>query len=493
MAKVSRLVANAAGAVIGFILLPSVASAEFGNQHSAEAIAKALTSPIPPQAIARAQDFDDRLMSSGVNRGDRVYLVTDGRSVKANTMVKKLLEAMGEDTRDWVVRVLDTEPPISNAFVAGGKYIYINTGLLNEATSDDELAFVIAHELGHSLLKHLLRREGDITSTIANIALLGAILSRKNREDFSNFAKITTASYSRGDEEEADAIAVAITQRAGYDPLRGIDFFSRTKRRQDDRKRKNEQDLAQMRQEVQQGQSTCQQLNQWYQSSQARQTRNNADRVNATCQAAESNRVRYNRLATQNELNIQQQQLDSFFSTHPEPQNRIAAIAALNDYVNRRRDLQSLSRYQQSHRVMVALNRVNSVLLKPRDLSAASRSVGGTSDRNKSVSPLAQGDQAGSLIVGKWRGVGDLTSVVSEIRRDGTLTMTFQGSEFAGGSASGFWKIQAGRFAGEITSSSIDGVSPGFAWSDAILELSSTNLVLRAESGVLEEYRRIGN
>jgi len=280
-------------------------------------------------------------------------------------MVRHLLEPMGEDPSHWVVRVLDTDLPVANAFVTGGKYIYVYTGLINEAKSDDELAFVLSHEMGHSLLKHQARAQEDATSTIAGLAVLTAMLSKKHKDDYLDFAKIVTVSYGRVDEEEADAIAVTITRRAGFDPLRGADFFSRVKREQDRAQQDTQQLLAKMRQEVEHTQATCQQWTQQYTSSPQYQTQENANEVNAVCSDAEARRLHYNQTVQQYNVAMQQQQLDSFFATHPQEQNRIGAIAALTDYVHERRDLESLSKFQQSYRVMLALQQVDSILLKP--------------------------------------------------------------------------------------------------------------------------------
>lgn len=348
----------------GLLLLPVDASAQFKDQHTVEAIVAALKSPVPAQAIEDARDVDDQLMSAGHVEGGSVYLVTDERSTRVNALVRKLMQAMGEDTSRWVVRVLDTDPPMANAFVTGGKYIYVYTGLIKEAASDDELAFVLGHELGHSLLKHQYRQKEDVTTTIASLAVLAAMLSKKHGEDYIDFANIAMASYNRVDEEEADALAVGITRRAGYDPLRGADFFSRSKRQQDKAQQDTQQTLAQIRQQVQQAQATCQQWHQWFNASAARQTQENADKVNAICGDAEARRLHYNKLLEQYNVAMMEQQRDAFFRTHPQDQNRIAAIAALTDYFHNRRDLRSLSKYQQSHRVMLALQQVDSVLLK---------------------------------------------------------------------------------------------------------------------------------
>jgi predicted Zn-dependent protease len=349
---------------IWVLIIPNSTQAQFKDQHSVEAIVATLKSPTPHEAVKAARDFDDKLMADGQLEGGKVYLVTDERSDRANELVRKLLEAMGEDSQNWVVRVLDTDPPIINAFVTGGKYIYVFTGLMKEAASDDELAFVLSHELGHSLLKHGLRAKEDITSTIAGIAELIALFS-KNAEDYTGFSKFIKSSYNRVDEEEADAIAVAIVRRVGLNPLRGADFFSRGKRRDEKTWQETQQRLEQMQQEVQQAQANCQHWHKWYNSSWLNQTKENANKVNAICSDAESKRIEYNQFVQQYNSTLKQQQVDSFFSTHPQDQNRIAAITVLTDYVFGRRELQSLSRFQQSYRVMLALKQIDSVLLKP--------------------------------------------------------------------------------------------------------------------------------
>lgn len=353
------------------MLLPFSALAQFTDQHSVEALVAAMKSPLSAQALKEARDFDDKLMSEGKIEGGVVYLVTDQRSTFVNNLVVKLLTAMGQDTQQWVVRVLDTNPPMANAFVTGGKYIYVFTGLIKQAASEDELAFVLSHELGHSLLKHRERQKQDVTSTVANIAVLAALLSKKHSGDFMDFAKIATTSYSRGDEEEADAIAVAITRRAGYDPLRGADFFSRSKQQQDTTQKENQQILAKMRQQVEQAQGVCLRWTQQYNSSWQYQSPANANRVNAVCRDAENKRLTYNQLLQQYTLASLEEQRDLFFRMHPQDQNRIAAISAFTDYVYGRRELSSLSKYEQSYRVMVALRQVDSILLKPPAPSVA--------------------------------------------------------------------------------------------------------------------------
>ena len=56
-----------------------------------------------------------------------------------------------------------------NAFVAGGKTIYVHSGLLLEARSAEEILGVIAHEIGHLAAGHVPLRSEDIKNAgVAN-------------------------------------------------------------------------------------------------------------------------------------------------------------------------------------------------------------------------------------------------------------------------------------------------------------------------------------
>lgn len=373
----------------GVMLLPICVNAQISDQHSVDSLVAALKSPISPESIKQARDADDSIMSAGAVDNGRVYLVTDERSTRVNKLVAKLLTAMNQEHQQWVVRVLDTSPEVSNAFVTGGKYIYVFTGLIKQVSSEDELAFVLSHELGHSLLKHNERRKEDITTAISNIAVLVAMLSKKNRDNAMDFAKIAATSYSRGDEEEADAIAVAISRKAGYDPLRGADFFSRNKQQQDTAKQEYQQLLASKRQEAQQAQALCAQWTRQYNSSWQYQSADNANRVNAVCRDAEQKRLTYNQSLQQYNLASLEEQRDSYFNTHPQDQSRVAAISALTDFVSNRRELSSLSKYSQSYNVMLALQQVDSVLLKPSAQPTANPAVSNSTSTDATKANLA--------------------------------------------------------------------------------------------------------
>ena len=97
----------------------------FEDQHSIEVLTNVLQEPISEEAGKLARDFDDKLISEGSDGSNKVYLITDERSDTVNNLVDKLLTAIGEKSDGWIVRVLDTDEPVVNAFVTGGKYIYV--------------------------------------------------------------------------------------------------------------------------------------------------------------------------------------------------------------------------------------------------------------------------------------------------------------------------------------------------------------------------------
>ncbi len=96
------------------------------------------------------------------------------------------------------------------------------TGLLEQVRSDDELAVVVGHEIGHSVLKHNIRRSQDLTATLANLAAVyGQIKGGNGGANAMAFGKALRNGYSRDDEREADAFGVLAAWHSGFDPLAG--------------------------------------------------------------------------------------------------------------------------------------------------------------------------------------------------------------------------------------------------------------------------------
>jgi hypothetical protein len=81
------------------------------------------------------------------------------------------------------------------------------------------------------------------------------------------------------------------------------------------------------------------------------------------CNQAQAGATSYNSAAANMKLQANRQAVAAIYSSHPNHQNRIAAVAALTDSMAGRRSLESLMQYDQSYRVMAALKQTNSAIL----------------------------------------------------------------------------------------------------------------------------------
>ena len=117
-----------------------------------------------------------------------------------------------------------------NAFAAPGGLILVTRGLLKCCQNEDELAAVLAHEIGHVEKVHGLRaiKTGRLNSALTILAveagknLAGEQLAEVTKafdESINDISgTLMNSGYSRKLEYEADAAAVAILKQAGYNP-----------------------------------------------------------------------------------------------------------------------------------------------------------------------------------------------------------------------------------------------------------------------------------
>lgn len=111
----------------------------------------------------------------------------------------------------WNARV--EKRPGFQAFAYRGNEIVIHSGLIDKIASEDELAFVIAHEIAHHMLRHVAqKRNGVFIGTI-----LGAVTGL-GAESGLAIAVLASQATSSSLERQADAVAAEVIRRSGYDP-----------------------------------------------------------------------------------------------------------------------------------------------------------------------------------------------------------------------------------------------------------------------------------
>jgi len=122
--------------------------------------------------------------------------------------------------------------PSNNAFNTPGGYVFISRKLISFTKTEDELAGVMAHELGHATVHHGAADMSEYFKKILNVTQLG---DRKDvTEKYNLFIeRVRTKSVSRSEgheseqQLEADRIGLFAMTAAGYDPNAFTDFFER--------------------------------------------------------------------------------------------------------------------------------------------------------------------------------------------------------------------------------------------------------------------------
>jgi Zn-dependent protease with chaperone function len=198
---------NGVAAIIGWSLAATVSIVAviwFALPLAADRLA-----PLVPNALERrigdAAEGQIRLMFGG-----KVCSNAAGRAA-FNKLMKKISTAAGIETP---VRsdVLDT--PVPNAFALPGGRVYLFSGLLARAENPDEIAGVLAHELGHVSHRDNTRNMIYSGGTTFLIGLLFGDISGSGALIFAS-RSIVTASYSRDAEQGADGFAIDVMHRLG--------------------------------------------------------------------------------------------------------------------------------------------------------------------------------------------------------------------------------------------------------------------------------------
>ncbi len=152
---------------------------------------------------------DDPLLQDRVNRiGKKIASVCDRRDI------------------DYHFRVLADEEV--NAFSLPGGFVYVNKGLIDKIPSDDELAAVIGHEVGHIVARHSIKK----LQAMMGYSLIRILTAQvPNGQDVGATADIAFTQlmlgYSRQDELLADTLGAKYAQLAGYDPHAMISFLKK--------------------------------------------------------------------------------------------------------------------------------------------------------------------------------------------------------------------------------------------------------------------------
>ena len=117
-----------------------------------------------------------------------------------------------------------------NAFALPGGQIFITVGLMKRLTSEDQLAGVLGHEIGHVIGRHSAQQmaKDELTNGLlgAAVAATSDPYSANNSGAIAQYVgKMITMKYGRDDELESDKFGVKYMLQAGYNPEKMIDVM----------------------------------------------------------------------------------------------------------------------------------------------------------------------------------------------------------------------------------------------------------------------------
>src|ERR1700757_2279669 len=155
-----------------------------------------------------------------VTRGHKRILAANGGAYdnpRLQALLDKTVERLvaASERPDLKYKVTILNSPAINAFALPTGQLYVTRGVITLASDTSELASVMAHEMAHVIADHASMRadqarQAEIASRVVSDVLsdpsVGALALAKS--------KIALASFSRGQELEADGIGIGIATRA---------------------------------------------------------------------------------------------------------------------------------------------------------------------------------------------------------------------------------------------------------------------------------------
>lgn len=121
-----------------------------------------------------------------------------------------------------------------NAFALPGGKVGVHTGIFSVAKNQDQLAAVIAHEIGHVISRHHDERITRQVGAQTGLGIIGALLGSRYGQGAANAVSQYGGAAAQGlillpnnrrQESEADVVGQQLMARAGFDPRQAVNLW----------------------------------------------------------------------------------------------------------------------------------------------------------------------------------------------------------------------------------------------------------------------------
>ncbi|RPE80122.1 M48 family metallopeptidase [Vulcaniibacterium tengchongense] len=210
----------AAVAVAAVVAACATTTSPTGRRQYVGAVSQAQLDQLGAQAFAEAKA--KQKLSTDARQNAYVRCVADA--------ITRQLPAGWQ--RTWEVAVF--ADPSANAFALPGGKIGVNTGIFTVAKTQDQLAAVIAHEVGHVVSRHhderITRQQGASTLLGLGSALLGSAYGSTAGDAAGQLGGVAAQTLfllpnSRQQESEADVVGQQLAAQAGFDPRQAVNLW----------------------------------------------------------------------------------------------------------------------------------------------------------------------------------------------------------------------------------------------------------------------------
>ena len=182
-----------------------------------------LAVPAPAIAMSTAQEIaQGEHLNKEIDRQSN--LVTDPFLVAwVNQVGNRLAQHRARADINYKFEILNSSE--INSFALPGGFIHVDAGALNFVSSDDELAAILAHEIGHVERRHVvtLAQKANILSILIGVL---SIFSPIVYALGGLGGELAIGKFSRQDELQADQYGLQLMSRAGYDPQSTVDVMA---------------------------------------------------------------------------------------------------------------------------------------------------------------------------------------------------------------------------------------------------------------------------